>query len=117
MADLLTKQQVLKVMKKWRKRLHLEDWTLTLEFATDNDAACASKPEYKIATIYINPEVITAEDLEEIICHELMHCHVEALASLAVTLAKKDEAKKEWIRREEEGLTSRVTAILLGAFK
>lgn len=116
MSALLTKAQVLKVMKKWRKRLHLEDWTIGLEFATDNDAACSAQPEYRLATVYINPEVITKDDIEEIVCHELLHCYVEALSTVAETLAKKDSAKLEWVRREEENLTNRLTDILVGAY-
>lgn len=96
--------------------LRLEHWDITLAFPRrleDGAAAeCDAQPEYKQATVRFNCRKIDWDDLPRFVVHELMHCHVEALAGIAQLAAGKDRAKAEWVRRTEEELVTVLDQIL-----
>lgn len=95
--------------------LRLEHWDITLSFGMlkcGSAAECDAQPEYKQAHIRFNCEKIEWDDIPRFVVHELMHCHVEALAGIAMLAAKQDRAKIEWVRRTEEELVTTLDQIL-----
>lgn len=111
---MITHRQAVRAVKKWQKVLHLEDWTLTVIVAPQNDceACCLASPEYRAAKIMFDPVKVAPDELDTYAKHEMIHCVVWPLASVAHTLAKDDAVALEWVRQAEEGLTTALEAIL-----
>lgn len=96
--------------------LRLEHWDITLAFPRRLECGCAAEcdaqPEYKQAVLRFDCTKISWDDLPRFVIHELMHCHVEALAGIALLAAGRDRAKEEWVRRTEEELVTVLDQIL-----
>jgi predicted SprT family Zn-dependent metalloprotease len=110
-----TKRQIVQLVQVWRARLHLEDWAIGVEVKrlTEERAHCRAMPEYKSATVAFDPRQVSLEELEGLVVHELMHCHVWGLAHVAETLAGANRRHQEWSRVEEEALVTRLERIVL----
>ena len=112
----LTKRAVTSRVKWWQKRLGLTDWQIRIEFGSDadgSDAACSAAPEYKFATLHFDLTKIDPAMIERYVVHELSHCFVWRLANCAHALAAGDKSKEEWVRTEEETLTTHLENLLV----
>lgn len=79
---------LIKFLKKWQPRLRLEDWNITIRWATakelsdaDWDAKCTPDIPYKSAKILVadweHPKE-KAQDFEVLVVHELLHLPLTA---------------------------------------
>jgi hypothetical protein len=75
------------LIAKMRGPLGLQPWTIRPLFGPDpdgNKAACAAMWEYLDASISVDPDALdTGDELDEIIAHELGHCHLAPIATFA----------------------------------
>jgi hypothetical protein len=115
----ITKRRVLALVRQWRTKLHLSEWHLGVVVDTiPPDAAAradaSASPEYREATLRFDPAEIDPAELEEMVVHELLHCHVETLGHLALVMAGEDAVRKEAVRMAEEELVTRLTRVCLG---
>lgn len=85
MADAPLSRLVDELLSRLLEPLGLDRWTIKKEFGPgENTAACAAMPEYKTATICVDPDKLaTGDELDEILAHELAHCHTWPIASVA----------------------------------
>jgi hypothetical protein len=70
--------------------LGLTGWTLkpVVEPLVDGTAACDAWPEYKVAHLTFDIDKLqTGDELDEIVAHEMMHCHTWAIFKMAEDLA------------------------------
>jgi hypothetical protein len=121
MARRITRKQVVALVARWRERLHLGDYALSVRVgripAKENARADAAvSPEYREAVLRFDPAGVSPAQLEATVCHELLHCQIEPLAHLALTMAGDDPVKREAVRMAEEELTTRLERVLLAAF-
>ena len=81
---------IIKTVHDLQEPLNLDRWIIKLEHGDLPDtAACSAMPEYKQATIGFNlDKLATGDELDEIIVHEMMHCHTWPSFELAELLAK-----------------------------
>ncbi len=110
-----TQKEVLACVRLWRKRLGLQGWDLQVHFGKMDDdctAACSAEPEYRFAILRFDLEKLPADKIDRYVCHELMHCYVWRLANCAHHLAAEDKSKEEWVRTEEETLTTQLEELL-----
>ena len=117
----LSKREVLRLVRLWRQRLQLHDWKIAVlvgPIAPEDNAKayCAAAPEYREATVHVSPDDVAPEDAESTVVHELLHCHVEALAGLALVMAGDDPVRKEAVRRAEEELVMRLERAFTQAY-
>jgi hypothetical protein len=90
-------------VRAWQKRLCLQDWKITVLVGALDDGAradCDARPEYREAVIRLDPDKISADELDAFCCHELLHCHTWRLEQLA----------EEWGRSESQYQFARDTA-------
>ncbi len=118
----ISKASVMRLVRLWRERLHLHDWKLSVMVSTipakdDAKAYCAAKPEYREALVHLDPKEVPPEDLPATLVHELLHCHVEGLAGLALVMAGDDPVRREAVRRAEEELVMRLERVLSEAYR
>jgi len=104
-------------VKHWAKLLGLAGWTIVVTFDRDDDdgseAFCGAAPEYRHVRLNFDISKWKAsEDLDAMVCHELLHAVVWPLASWAEALTGGDPVKLEACRREEEGLVTALQHIL-----
>jgi hypothetical protein len=122
-ADAPLSKVVDDLLGKMLEPLGLDRWTIKKEFGPgENTAACSAMPEYEVALIAVDPDKLdTGDELDEILAHELAHCHTWPIASVAddfaIALAeaspdhlRESLAKlyKETARKAEEITTTRV---------
>lgn len=110
----LTKRGVTSRVRWWQRQLGLQSWTIRLTFDStgEEDAACSAQPEYQFAVLYFDLKKIEPTMIERYIIHELVHCLVWRLANVATALAQGDPSKLEWVRTEEETLTTQLESLL-----
>lgn len=108
--------RIRRLIREHSRTLRLWDWTLAATFPPEmkDRANCSASPEYQEAVMEFNLARIAPQEERDMVLHEMGHCMVEDLASLAVTLAKEDPAALEWIRRAEERLTSHIQRVVSG---
>lgn len=100
----------------WQTRLNLTGWDVAVAFGPDPDgadASCLAKPEYRSAVVTFDLALLKPADVERTVVHELLHCLVWPLANAANALAKGDKAAEEWVRTEEETLTTALERLLI----
>lgn len=114
---MLSRDEVLSLVRAWQSRLRLGDWTIHVEFTKldDHYANCSASPEYFEATIQFDPESSRVD--EATIIHELLHCYTQGIAHVAEELAGSDAAIKEWVRIEEERLVTSLEHMVLALVK
>lgn len=117
MAEALTRRFVSSRVRHWRKRLGLAAWHIRVEYGPDPDegseASCMALPEYGYATLRFDLPNIPPDEVDAWVVHELMHCYVWPLANAAHALAGGDKAKEEWVRTQEETLTTTLERLIL----
>lgn len=79
---------IIELVEKLKEPLNLDRWVIKLEHGPlDDTAACSAMPEYKTATLGFNLEKLaTGDELDEIVVHEMMHCHTWPTFDLAEAL-------------------------------
>jgi hypothetical protein len=110
-----TKKEVRAAVKKWKRILGLTGWEIGITFGKDEDGAsagCLAQPEYRSAALSFDLSLIPQSQVDRFACHELAHCWIWPLANAAHSLAKGDPAMEEWVRTEEERLTTALEHIL-----
>lgn len=110
----LTRRGVGSKVRWWQRQLGLQAWTIQTTFQKegDEDASCSAQPEYQFAILYFDLDKIEPALIDSYIVHELVHCLVWPLANTARALALDDPSKLEWVRTEEESLTTRLEMLL-----
>ena len=74
------------LLAKMRPALGLDRWQITVITAAEGDdaASCSAQPEYRIATVHVNPDKLdTGDELDEIVAHELVHALIWPLSNAA----------------------------------
>lgn len=108
---------VTQLVNRWQVPMGLGGWLIRLFFPKRANymAACNASPEYLSADLYFNLKRMpdTPMEVEELVAHELMHAHVEALAELANRGARRTPERREAIRVAEEHLTTTLSRMLL----
>jgi hypothetical protein len=105
-------------VRLWQKRLCLADWTIGVEVGPLEDggrAECDAKPEYREATIRLDPERITDAEVDAYCVHELLHCWTWALEKAAENWAGEDEALYESVRDTAEQMVTNLERAFLNA--
>jgi hypothetical protein len=96
------------MVEKLQAPLGLDGWTITTVLGPRDDASgeCFAMPEYKRATLYFDPDQIeTGECVDELVTHEMTHCHTWSLNAVAEENAKAiadmlPESARDPIRRK-----------------
>ena len=107
-------------LRYWQKRLLLTDWKIGLAVgALDSGerADCDAKPEYKEATLRLDPDRVLAEEWDGFFAHELIHCHTWPLEKLAEFWAGDDEDKYELARDRAEEVATAIEKVILNLTK
>lgn len=115
-AERATKRYVRARIKYWRHRLGLAHWAFEIQFGPDKDggsAGCEAEPEYRQATLSFDLSLIHRDHIDRFVVHELVHCFVWGLANVAQTMARGNPALEEWVRTEEERLTTELEYLVL----
>lgn len=116
-----SKRAIMALVRRWRTRLHLHEWKLGVTVAPippedEASAWCAAQPQYREADVAFDPATIQPDELEATVVHELLHCHVESLAALALDMAGDDPVKKAQVSRAEEELVTRLERAFIAAY-
>lgn len=82
-----TKENLMEIFERWKKVLRLlENWDVRLELADDPDFRKTGDvkidPDDRKAILLLNVRNPRQENLEEVICHELMHLKLYPLDQL-----------------------------------
>jgi hypothetical protein len=112
-------RRVTSLVRRWQKRLLLGDWKLTIQVgALDSNerADCDARPEYKEATIRLDPEKIPPEDLEGFIVHELLHLHTWRLEQIAEEWGQ-SESRYALVRDIAESVVTELERAILNVAK
>jgi len=116
-AARITRRQVLALVAKWKPRLLLDSWDIGVKLTTTLDARvqadCSCAPEYLDAVVRINPALVTPEELEAVIVHEMLHCLTWPLAELAEDAAGTDPATGKRVAAAHELLTSTLQRVVM----
>lgn len=109
------KRRVEALIEHWHAPLGLANWTFqtTFDGGAKEQATCIADPEYRNARLNFNLRRIGPHEIEELVCHELMHCHGWALGAYAFKWAANDGTKREVVRQAEELLTTAVSRAFL----
>jgi hypothetical protein len=111
-----TKRQIKAAVKKWQRILGVTEWEVSIAFGKDEEdgasAGCLAQPEYRMASLTFDLALIPASQVDRFACHEVLHTLIWPLANAAHSLAKGDPAMEEWVRTEEERLTTALEHIL-----
>lgn len=97
-----TKEEIELDIDRASHMMGMDDWEITLvdecESSEELYGSIDAVPEYKMATVYINPET---EDVFGTVVHELLHALLWEF-STAASLMAKTPAEEEWLRVAEE---------------
>lgn len=85
-------EQVHHIVERSVASMGLERWDIALEQKSLEEdqcrAGCNAMPEYRQATIVVDADRLqTGDDLQELVVHEMAHCHVWPIHALADQLA------------------------------
>ena len=114
MARLNKRQRTELLVELAKPYLQIQDWNIVVQFARipGHRADCEANPEYKDALVRFDIDRISNEDLTSFVVHELLHTIIWKLAHVAETFTD-DDAKLEWVRMEEESLTTHLERIIV----
>jgi hypothetical protein len=108
---------ILQLVEAWQVPLYLGGWDVKVYFPSriQEIASCDSQPEYMTASLYFNLKRVpdTESEIRELVAHEMLHPHVEALAGLANRGARRTPERREAIRVAEETLVTTLSRIVL----
>lgn len=85
LADHLTR-----VVEKLREPLGLDRWQIRVstEAIEESRAYCLASPEYREADLCFDLDKLkTGDDIDELACHEMAHCHTWEIHQIAEELA------------------------------
>jgi hypothetical protein len=110
-----TRRELARLVREVVPLLGLSAWRIDVKFDSKlpHAAHCTANPEYREAALWFHPRKIRAHDAVAFVTHELLHCHVWTLATVADTFAGADPAKQEAARQAEELLTAQLDLILV----
>lgn len=120
MADAAMVRVFQDLVERMREPLGLDRWLIRVAVGPcEETAACAAMPEYRTATITVDPDRLqTGDEPDELVAHELAHCHtwaaVDVADDLAILVAELMNSEplgkflKEQVRRAEEDTTTTV---------
>ena len=99
----------------WQAPLGLGNWTFAVTFdgSVKEQASCLANPEYRDAKLNFNLRRIGPHEIEELVAHEMLHCHGWALAACGAKWAGNDGTKREVVRQAEELLTTATSRAFL----
>lgn len=114
-TPLAFRRQVVALVAKWRTRLLLDTWDITVRVNSRIKARadCEAAPAYLEAVIRFNPTLIRPEDLEATVVHELLHCHTWRLWEMASRTADDDPVPPVEAERAHELLTSTLQRVVM----
>lgn len=96
-------------VRKYQRLLGLTDWEIEISFEElEHRADCEARPEYREAFLRFDVSKIKPKQIDDFAAHELAHCIVWPLASLAEQMAGDDPTKQEMVRFFEEELTTKL---------
>lgn len=111
------KKYIIDLVGTWVGPLFLGGWQVRVHFPSriKEVASCESSPEYMTCDLYFNLKRVPdgQNDIRELVCHEMCHPHVEALADLANRGARRTPERKEAIRKAEEQLVTVMSRMVL----
>ncbi len=118
-------QRVTRWVTKWRKRLHITDWTIhiSLETKPEEDPLCVANIvpnlRYHYATIFVYPHMWDSnfKEQERSIVHELSHIALEEVNKLVNKLLGTKLVKTDDIVDSFEGLAEWVTNVIWDAYE
>lgn len=117
MTDAKKKALIVKLVRDWQVPLFLNTWRFKIYFPSKikEVASCQADSEYLTAALCFNLKRLpdTEDELRELVVHEMTHCHVNALATVAERGAKRNPERMEAVRLAEEELVTRFSRILL----
>ena len=118
---------VKKIAEKWKPRLNLSSWDITISLE-DNDeksctgmvtAECTSKTMYENAHVTVFPYFfkMTKPEQEKCIVHELAHCMTEPYKDLYRKYLNFELVTSSQEREVNEKLTTGITSIIFDSYK
>lgn len=111
------KAEVRKYLKKWQPKLFLHQWQFDISYHDDqehNGAKINMQAEYKAALIEIHMDFFnfTKEKREEVILHELCHCIIQPIITLACSAADGFGVSQREIDWHKESVTQNIATAL-----
>lgn len=81
------KDRINKAVKKWKHKMFLGAWRIQVFFTDQGDddlenARVVTSSRYRQATIWIRPAILDSNDIEEVICHEMVHVIIAPILEL-----------------------------------
>jgi len=111
-------QRILRLVKKYQRLMGLNNWDITITFASDKMAAgCNADDEYLQALISFDLDKIAPADETSTVRHELAHCLNWELVRVAEHLAKRDKLAHEMIRAASERSTTLIERMPIWAIR
>ena len=130
MSDSKRKKALENYLLTLQEQMWLDSWDLVIKWRAlkdNNIACCAQRPQYRIATIAFDPEILSwaANEIKEVVAHELMHCHFGQLAVFTDRLIDQLEPQAQGVMEETQidkfeecvTLTTRLMLPCLPGFK
>ena len=112
-------------LDRWRDRLWLKQWDVSVKLKDQKlpggaAAEIVARPPYK--DIYIMVDNVWLEganpnEIEDVVCHEMVHAVLSPLKDVAAGMAKKMPAQQRsafvlWLDKENEAVTTHLEQIL-----
>jgi hypothetical protein len=109
------RKRIYALASAWQAPMGLANWTISVHFddAVPEQASCIANPEYRTAKLTFNLKRIGPEEIDELVAHELFHCHGWAVAALAFKWAGKDPERRDVVRQAEELLVTATSRAFL----
>jgi len=108
------KKRVLSCVTKWQRTLILERWDFTFSFAEDQNSEAAA--EVSACSVYLHAEITfypgtlkEPNDLDSVVCHELIHCVTHALSQCAFGLLSGTHITQSEVTRHWETTTEHLS--------
>lgn len=109
-------KKVKALVKKWSKRLYIEDWDIIINLEKDHESRSADirpNPVYKFATMTVyDCAFLKPDKIEDVIKHELCHCLTEPLYEIPMDLINGRFRTKLEIEDQREILTEKIAKLL-----
>lgn len=86
----MIEQHIQGIVEAIREPLALDRWNIGLSNKSDDGrATCEASPEYAEAVLTFDLDKLkTGDDVQELVVHEMTHCHIWPLHALAENLAQ-----------------------------
>lgn len=108
------KAAILACVEKYQQLFNLDKWGIEVKFPRlKHTADCEAWPHYKQVVLQFDLRKIDDDIIDEIVVHEMLHCHIWELAAFALSMANGDPVKVEIAEKLEEALTTAITEIFI----